>query len=95
MLWLAESNGRVAGNLRREAAKRGIAPERLVFTAYAPIEEHLARHRIADLFLDTLPYNACSTAYDALWAGLPVLTCAGATFASRMAGSWANSSTSS
>ena len=86
VLWLSETNRLVAGNLRREAAQRGIAPERLVFATYVPTEDHLARHRLADLFLDTLPYNAVTTAYDALWAGLPVLTCAGATFAGRQAG---------
>jgi len=85
VLWLAEPNRLVPGNLRREAARRGVAPERLVFSTYVPTEDHFARHRLADLFLDTLPYNACTTAYDALWAGLPVLTCAGATFAGRMA----------
>jgi predicted O-linked N-acetylglucosamine transferase (SPINDLY family) len=86
VLWLSEANRLVAGNLRREAALRGIQAERLFFAAYAPIEAHLARHRLADLFVDTLPNNACSTGYFALWAGLPLLTCAGATFASRMAG---------
>jgi predicted O-linked N-acetylglucosamine transferase (SPINDLY family) len=85
-LWLVEANRLVAANLRREAARRGVLPERLVFAAPVPMDEHLARHRCADLFLDTLPYNACSTAYHALWAGLPVLTCVGAAFAGRMAG---------
>lgn len=87
VLWLVETNRLVAANLRREAARHGVAPERLVFAAPLPLDEHIARHRHADLFLDTLPFNACSTAYYALWAGLPVLTCAGATFAGRMAGS--------
>jgi protein O-GlcNAc transferase len=86
VLWLAEPNSLVKGNLRREAIQRGLAAERLVFASYKPIAKHLARHRLADLFLDTLPYNACGTAYDALWAGLPVLTCAGTTFAGRVAG---------
>ena len=90
-LWLVETNRLVAANLRREAARRRVAPERLVFAAPLPLDEHLARHRHADLFLDTLPFNACSTAYYALWAGLPVLTCAGATFAGRMAGSMLHS----
>ena len=74
-------------NLRREAKARGVEPERLVFAPVLPAEQHLARYRIADLFLDTLPYNAHVTTSDALWAGLPVLTCAGETFASRVAGS--------
>ena len=74
-------------NLRREAAARGIAPERIVFAPRMKHEDHLARHRLADLFLDTLPYNAHTTASDALWAGLPVLTCLGTTFAGRVAAS--------
>jgi predicted O-linked N-acetylglucosamine transferase (SPINDLY family) len=87
VLWLLESNSIVADNLRREATARDIAAERLVFAPRLPPSDHLARHRLADLFLDTLPYNAHTTASDALWAGLPVLTCAGATFAGRVAGS--------
>jgi predicted O-linked N-acetylglucosamine transferase (SPINDLY family) len=87
VLWLLESNGSMAANLRREARERGADPARLVFSPRVPIEEHLARFRAADLFLDTLPYNAHTTASDALWAGLPVLTCSGETFASRVAGS--------
>ena len=75
-------------NLRREAEKRGVAADRLVFASGVPLnEDHLARLRHADLFLDTTPYNAHATACDALWAGVPVLTCSGATFASRVAGS--------
>ena len=74
-------------NLRREAVRRGIAPERLVFGGLLSMGEYLARYRAADLFLDTLPYNAGTTASDALWAGLPVLTLPGASFASRMAAS--------
>ena len=62
-------------------------PDRLVFAARVPLAEHLARHRLADLFLDTLPYNAHTTTSDALWAGLPVLTCLGETFAGRVAAS--------
>jgi protein O-GlcNAc transferase len=87
VLWLYEANPLMQGNLAREAAARGIAPERVVLAARMPQAEHLARHRLADLFLDTLPYNAHTTASDALWAGLPVLTCAGNTFAGRVAGS--------
>jgi protein O-GlcNAc transferase len=77
----------VKANLAHEAAARGVAPERLAFAPRLSQAEHLARHRLADLFLDTLPYNAHTTASDALWAGLPVLTCAGNTFAGRVAGS--------
>lgn len=87
VLWLYEANDLCKGNLSREAALRGIDPARLVFAPKLPMEDHLARHRLADLFLDTLPYNAHTTASDALWAGLPVITCAGDTFASRVAGS--------
>jgi predicted O-linked N-acetylglucosamine transferase (SPINDLY family) len=87
VLWLLEANTGVAANLRREAKARGVEPERLVFAPKQPLAQHLARHRNADLFLDTWPYNAHTTASDALWAGLPVLTCAGETFASRVAGS--------
>ena len=74
-------------NLRRHAAERGIEPSRLIFAAKLPFGEYLARYRAADLFLDTSPYNAGTTASDALWAGLPVLTCPGRAFASRVAAS--------
>ena len=87
MLWLLETSGTVKANLRREAEARGVAGERLVFAPRMDLAEHLARHRAADLFLDTLPYNAHTTASDALWAGLPVVTCAGRSFAARVAGS--------
>ena len=87
VLWLLEGNPEVPGNLRREAQLRGVAGERLVFAPRAPLAEHLARQRNADLFLDTLPCNAHTTASDALWVGLPVLTCLGHTFAGRVAGS--------
>jgi predicted O-linked N-acetylglucosamine transferase (SPINDLY family) len=87
MLWLLEPNELVKGNLRSEAEKRGVDPGRLVFAPVVPLAEHLGRHRHADLFLDTLPCNAHTTASDALWAGLPVLTCSGETFAGRVAGS--------
>ncbi|VFU09485.1 tetratricopeptide repeat protein [Methylocella tundrae] len=87
VLWLLEANALVKENLRRQASQRGVDPDRLVFAPRIPSPEHLARHRLADLFLDTLPYNAHTTASDALWAGLPVLTCAGDTFAGRVAGS--------
>ena len=71
----------------RPRRRPGWIRQRLVFAARVAPAEHLARHRLADLFLDTLPYNAHTTASDALWAGLPVLTCAGHTFAGRVAGS--------
>jgi predicted O-linked N-acetylglucosamine transferase (SPINDLY family) len=87
VLWLLEDNPVAARNLRHEAQRRGVAPERLVFAPRLELPLHLARHRLADLFLDTLPYNAHTTASDALWAGLPLVTCAGRTFASRVAGS--------
>ena len=87
VLWLLEGNVAAPRNLRQEAAARGIAPERLVFARRIKPDEHLARHRLADLFLDTLPCNAHTTASDALWAGLPVLTCLGTTFAGRVAAS--------
>ncbi len=87
VLWLLEDNPIAAQNLRREAVLRGISADRLVFARRVPMDEHLARQRGADLFLDTLPYNAHTTASDALWVGLPVLTCAGQSFASRVAAS--------
>jgi predicted O-linked N-acetylglucosamine transferase (SPINDLY family) len=88
VLWLRSSNGAMQRNLGREAEARGIAADRLVFAPRIPaVNGHLARHQLADLFLDTLPYNAHSTAADALWAGLPVLTCSGSAFAGRVAAS--------
>jgi protein O-GlcNAc transferase len=87
VLWLLEDNEKAANNLRSAAVSRGVAAERLVFAKRMPLPDHLARHRLADLFLDTLPYNAHTTASDALWAGLPVLTCLGETFAGRVAAS--------
>lgn len=87
VLWLLVPNTTCAENLRREAEARGVDPARLVFAKRMPIAEHLARHRLADLFLDALPCNAHTTTTDALWAGLPVLTCLGDTFAGRVAAS--------
>jgi predicted O-linked N-acetylglucosamine transferase (SPINDLY family) len=88
VLWLSEQNTTAANNLRKEAAAAGVEPDRLVFARRLPSSaDHLARHRLADLFLDTLPYNAHTTASDALWAGLPVLTQIGETFAGRVAAS--------
>jgi predicted O-linked N-acetylglucosamine transferase (SPINDLY family) len=88
VLWLSENNATAVNNLRREAVAAGVDPDRLVFAGRLPSSaDHLARHRLADLFLDTLPYNAHTTASDALWAGLPVLTQIGETFAGRVAAS--------
>lgn len=87
ILWLPASNPQAEGNLRREAENRGVAAGRLVMAPLLHREEHLARLQCADLFLDTLPFNAGTTCSDALWMGLPVITCAGDAFASRMAGS--------
>ena len=87
VLWLFRNNDGAERNLRREAQRRGINPSRLLFAGRLPLDEHLARHRLADLFLDTLPYNAHTTASDALWVGLPVLTCVGEAFAGRVAAS--------
>jgi len=87
VLWLLEDNPESVRNLRREADARGVAPDRLVFAARVGASDHLARHRLADLFLDTQPYGAHTTASDALWAGLPVLTVEGPTFAARVAAS--------
>lgn len=90
VLWLMEDNLDAAANLRREAERRGVPAERLIFARRAPHAEHLARHRVADLFLDSLPYNAHTTASDALWSGLPVLTRAAESFAGRVAASLLN-----
>jgi protein O-GlcNAc transferase len=88
VLWFSKINDLARANLRREAAARGVDPDRLIIAGWTDsIEDHLARHRAADLFLDTLPYNAHSTASDALFAGLPVITCVGATFAGRVGAS--------
>ena len=87
VLWLFQDNDWVTNNLKKEAQKRGVLESRLVFAKRLPLDEHLARQRQADLFLDTFPYNAHTTASDALWAGLPVLTMKGESFASRVAAS--------
>jgi protein O-GlcNAc transferase len=88
ILWLQGSHAAAVANLRAAAQRSGIDPERIVFAARLPRnEDHLARHRLADVFLDTAPYNAHTSASDALWAGLPVVTCPGETFASRVAAS--------
>jgi protein O-GlcNAc transferase len=88
VLWLSQLNGPARVNLHAAATDHGIDPSRLIFAPRcARSEDHLARHRVADLFLDTLPYNAHTTAWDALWAGLPVLTCLGRTFPGRVGAS--------
>jgi protein O-GlcNAc transferase len=88
VLWLGRINPGAHGNLKHEAQARGVAAERLVFAEYREsAAAHLARLRLADLFLDTLPYSAHATASDALWAGLPVLTCRGTGFAGRVGAS--------
>jgi predicted O-linked N-acetylglucosamine transferase (SPINDLY family) len=87
VFWLYVDNKVAISNLRKEAEARGIDPNRLVFAAKLPLADHLARHRLADLFLDTLPYGGHTTASDALWAGLPLVTCLGRSFPSRVAGS--------
>ena len=87
VLWLFEDNSTAVVNLQKEARSRGIDPCRLVFAKRLHLPEHLARHKLASLFLDTLPYNAHTTASDALWAGLPVVTCMSDSFASRVAAS--------
>src|SRR5258708_6915792 len=87
VLWLLGDTPYAMHNLRREATVRGVASDRLVFAPRVPVDDHLARHSLADLFLDTLPVNAHATASDALWTGLPVLTVMGDTFAGRVAAS--------
>ena len=87
VLWLFADNEGACANLSRAAAAHGVDPARLVFAPRVREAAHLARHRLADLFLDTLPYNAHTTASDALWAGLPVVTCPGGTFPARVAAS--------
>jgi len=87
VLWLLEDDPLATENLKREAEKRGISEHRMIFAKRMPLPEHLARHRQADLFLDTFPYNAHTTASDALWSGLPVLTLMGESFASRVGAS--------
>jgi predicted O-linked N-acetylglucosamine transferase (SPINDLY family) len=87
VLWLKETNGQLHDNVRRAAAERGIDPARIVFAPKLPYERHFSRLALADVFVDTWPYNAHTTAADALWAGVPVLTLPGESFASRVAAS--------
>ena len=86
--WLSPASEPTWHNLAAYAKHAGVDPARLIFAPRVDrVEDHLSRHRAADLFLDTLPYNAHTTAADALWAGLPVVTCAGTAFPARVAGS--------
>jgi predicted O-linked N-acetylglucosamine transferase (SPINDLY family) len=87
VLWLLDDNPAASANLKREAEARGLGPDRIVLSPRLPMPQHLARHACADLFLDSLPYNAHTTASDALWMGVPVVTCSGRTFQARVAGS--------
>ncbi|EEF23880.1 hypothetical protein RCOM_1858570, partial [Ricinus communis] len=87
VLWLLQSNPLAERNLKAEAQARGVAAERLIFAPRLPLAQHLARQQWADLLLDTLPYNAHTTASDALWTGVPMVTCLGDTFAGRVAAS--------
>jgi predicted O-linked N-acetylglucosamine transferase (SPINDLY family) len=87
VVWLYEGNPFVAGNLRAACTRAGIDPARLVFAKPAALDAHVARHGCADLFLDTVPYGAHTTAADALWAGLPLVTCTGQSWASRVGAS--------
>ena len=87
VLWLLKANRWSEANLKKEAKKRGVEPDRLIFADKLPVEEHLARLKLADLFLDTFNFNAHTTASDALWAGLPVITKLGKGFPARVAGS--------
>ena len=90
VLWLLKDSSEAEHNLRDAATRSGVDPSRLIFASRVPLPQHLARHRLADLFLDTLPYNAHTTASDALWAGLPLMTCVGESFPGRVAGSLLN-----
>ena len=90
VLWLIKDNDVAVYNLKKEAEKRGVKSDRIIFAKHMPISEHLARHKIADLFVDTFPYTAHTTCSDALWSGLPVITRTGQSFASRVAGSLLN-----
>ena len=90
VLWLRPSNKWAELNIKKEAQKRKVDPERIVFAGKVPMDEHLARHKLADLFIDTFAFNAHSTATEALWAGLPIVTKTGQGFAARVAGSLLN-----
>jgi predicted O-linked N-acetylglucosamine transferase (SPINDLY family) len=85
VLWLLESNATFARNIKRESERHGVDGHRIIFAPRVPMEEHCARLKLADLFLDSLPYNAHTTASDALWVGLPLVTCYGSAFPGRVA----------
>ncbi|MBF0213118.1 MAG: tetratricopeptide repeat protein [Magnetococcales bacterium] len=87
VLWLWKANPRVVENLCQEAESRGVSASRLIFADTLPLSEHLARYRLVDLYLDTFPYASGTTGSNTLWAGCPMVTCAGQTFASRQGGS--------
>jgi predicted O-linked N-acetylglucosamine transferase (SPINDLY family) len=87
VLWLLERTLSASEHLRSEAERRGVSPQRVIFAPHTRLEDHLTRQRLADVFLDTLPCNAHTTASEALWVGLPVLTCIGSTFVGRVAAS--------
>ena len=90
VLWLLEDNPTATNNLKLEANKRNIDSKRIIFAKRMKMSDHLARHKVADLFIDTLPYNAHTTASDGLWVGVPFLTLAGDSFASRVGASMLN-----
>ena len=90
VLWLIKDSNEGVKNLKKEAEKRGVNPDKIIFAENMPISEHLARHKMADLFIDTFPCNAHTTCSDALWSGLPVITLMGQSFASRVSGSLLN-----
>ena len=90
VLWMRKSNQSSNINMKKEARKRKVDPSRLIFAERAPMNEHLARHKLADLFIDTFAFNAHTTTTEALWAGLPVVTKMGQGFAARVAGSLLN-----
>jgi predicted O-linked N-acetylglucosamine transferase (SPINDLY family) len=90
VLWLIKDSNEGVNNLKKEANKRGINPDKIIFAKRMTISEHLARHKMADLFIDTFPYTAHTTCSDALWSGLPVITLMGQSFASRLSGTLLN-----
>jgi protein O-GlcNAc transferase len=87
ILWLLESNAQAKTNILEFSEKEGVNPNRIKFAPKVSFQDHINRHSVVDLFLDTYPYNAHTSSSDAVWAGCPVLTLTGETFASRVAGS--------
>ena len=90
-LWILVQNETAAKNLKKEAILRNVDPKRIIFAKYMKISDHLARHKVADLFIDTFPFTAATAASDSLWSGLPLLTRVGESFVSRVAASLLNS----